>query len=158
MDRTTSQWRISADEKWKISTRTGKSQCLNRAIQGAACAGIGIPKSVTATAMLEDKVPPESFTYLLPGLMRHFMDANSSAGCTGKSSHGVRGPAQSHFESCDIFFYKRWNALGASTAFLITAANWASDIRPESISLGRTGADAFGRMGRAGVSSQVVCR
>src|SRR5213596_1248397 len=57
--------RVSADE-WKKLNEDPQHPLLDRAIQAQLAPG-SVFKIVTATAMLEDKVPPESFTAFCPG-------------------------------------------------------------------------------------------
>jgi len=76
---------------------------LNSRDSGAACAGIGI-QIVTATAMLEDKVPPESFTTFCPGLCDILMDRQFKCWVYGKSSHGVVGLHKAILEVLRHFF------------------------------------------------------
>ena len=57
--------RISPEE-WKKLNDDPLHPLLNRAIQAQLAPG-SIFKIVTATAMLEDKIPPESFTAFCPG-------------------------------------------------------------------------------------------
>src|ERR1700686_976158 len=57
--------RISADQ-WKSLNDDPLHPLLNRAIQAQLAPG-SVFKIVTATAMLEDKVPPESYTAFCPG-------------------------------------------------------------------------------------------
>jgi penicillin-binding protein 2 len=83
---------------------------LNRAIQAQLAPG-SVFKIVTATAMLEDKVPPESFTTFCPGYGT-FYGRQFKCWVYGKSSHGVVGLHKAILESCDIFFYNVGMRLG----------------------------------------------
>src|SRR5437763_13340249 len=57
--------RISGED-WKSLNEDPQHPLLNRAIQAQLAPG-SVFKIVTATAMLEDKVPPENFTTFCPG-------------------------------------------------------------------------------------------
>src|SRR5437899_3486402 len=94
--------RISAEE-WKNLNEDRQKPMLNRAIQAQLAPG-SVFKIVTATAMLEDKVPPESFTTFCPGYAT-FYGRQFKCWVYGKSSHGVVGLHKAILESCDIFFY-----------------------------------------------------
>jgi penicillin-binding protein 2 len=61
--------------------------------------------------MLEDKVPPESFTTFCPGYAT-FYGRQFKCWVYGKSSHGVVGLHKAILESCDIFFYNVGMRLG----------------------------------------------
>src|SRR2546425_1262560 len=101
--------RISAEE-WKNLNEDRKKPMLNRAIQAQLAPG-SVFKIVTATAMLEDKVPPESFTTFCPGYAT-FYGRQFKCWVYGKSSHGVVGLHKAILESCDIFFYNVGMRLG----------------------------------------------
>jgi penicillin-binding protein 2 len=101
--------RISADE-WKNLNEDRQKPMLNRAIQAQLAPG-SVFKIVTATAMLEDKVPPESFTTFCPGYAT-FYGRQFKCWVYGKSSHGVVGLHKAILESCDIFFYNVGMRLG----------------------------------------------
>jgi penicillin-binding protein 2 len=101
--------RISADE-WKNLNDDRQKPMLNRAIQAQLAPG-SVFKIVTATAMLEDKVPPENFTTFCPGYAT-FYGRQFKCWVYGKSSHGVVGLHKAILESCDIFFYNVGMRLG----------------------------------------------
>jgi len=101
--------RISAEE-WKNLNEDRQKPMLNRAIQAQLAPG-SVFKIVTATAMLEDKVPPESFTTFCPGYAT-FYGRQFKCWVYGKSSHGVVGLHKAILESCDIFFYNVGMRLG----------------------------------------------
>jgi len=101
--------RISADE-WKNLNEDRQKPMLNRAIQAQLAPG-SVFKIVTATAMLEDKVPPENFTTFCPGYAT-FYGRQFKCWVYGKSSHGVVGLHKAILESCDIFFYNVGMRLG----------------------------------------------
>jgi len=101
--------RISADD-WKKLNEDPLHPLLNRAIQAQLAPG-SIFKIVTATAMLEDKNPPESFTTFCPGYAT-FYGRQFKCWVYGKSSHGVVGLHKAILESCDIFFYNVGMRLG----------------------------------------------
>ena len=98
--------RIAAEE-WKQLNDDPLHPLLNRAIQAQLAPG-SVFKIVTATAMLEDHVPPESFTTFCPGYGtfygRQFKCWVYSAK-TGPRSHGTTNLHEAILKSCDVFFY-----------------------------------------------------
>jgi len=101
--------RISSDD-WKNLNEDPQKPLLNRAIQAQLAPG-SVFKIITATAMLEDKNPPESFTTFCPGYAT-FYGRQFKCWVYGKSSHGVVGLHKAILESCDIFFYNAGMRLG----------------------------------------------
>jgi penicillin-binding protein 2 len=101
--------RISAED-WKNLNEDPQHPLLNRAIQAQLAPG-SVFKIVTATAMLEDKVPPENFTTFCPGYAT-FYGRQFKCYIYGKGSHGVAGLHKAILESCDIFFYNVGMRLG----------------------------------------------
>src|SRR5207247_275816 len=101
--------RISAND-WKSLNEDPHRPLLNRAIQAQLAPG-SVFKIVTATAMLEDKNPPESFTTFCPGYAT-FYGRQFKCWVYGKSSHCVVGLHKAILESCDIFFYNVGMRLG----------------------------------------------
>ena len=101
--------RISGED-WKKLNDDPEHPLLNRAIQAQLAPG-SVFKIVTATAMLEDKVPPENFTTFCPGYAT-FYGRQFKCWVYGKSSHGVVSLHKAILESCDIFFYNVGMRLG----------------------------------------------
>jgi penicillin-binding protein 2 len=101
--------RISKDE-WKRLNENPLHPLLNRAIQAQLAPG-SVFKIVTATAMLEDKNPPENFTAFCPGYGT-FYGRQFKCWVYGKSSHGVVDLHKAILESCDVFFYNVGMRLG----------------------------------------------
>jgi len=101
--------RISGDD-WKNLNEDPLHPLLNRAIQAQLAPG-SVFKIVTATAMLEDKNPPENFTTFCPGYA-NFYGRQFKCWVYGKSSHGVVSLHKAILESCDIFFYNVGMRLG----------------------------------------------
>jgi penicillin-binding protein 2 len=101
--------RISAKE-WKDLNEDPLHPLLNRAIQAQLAPG-SVFKIVTATAMLEDKNPPENFTAFCPGYGT-FYGRQFKCWVYGKSSHGTVDLKKAIMESCDIFFYNVGMRLG----------------------------------------------
>jgi len=122
--------RISADD-WKNLNEDRQKPLLNRAIQAQLAPG-SVFKIVTATAMLEDKNPPENFTTFCPGYAT-FYRRQFKCWVFGKSSHGVVGLHKAILESCDIFFYNAGMRLGIDRLSYYGASS-ASGARRESIS------------------------
>ena len=101
--------RISGED-WKNLNEDPQHPLLNRAIQAQLAPG-SVFKIVTATAMLEDKNPPETFTTFCPGYAT-FYGRQFKCYIYGKGSHGVAGLHKAILESCDIFFYNVGMRLG----------------------------------------------
>jgi penicillin-binding protein 2 len=101
--------RIPADE-WKRLNEDPEKPLLNRAIQAQLAPG-SVFKIVTATAMLEDKNPPESFTAFCPGYAT-FFNRQYKCWVYGKRSHGYVNLHKAILESCDVFFYNVGLRLG----------------------------------------------
>ncbi|HEY2459797.1 MAG TPA: penicillin-binding protein 2 [Candidatus Acidoferrum sp.] len=105
--------RISKDE-WKKLNDDPLHPLLNRAIQAQLAPG-SVFKIVTATAMLEEHVPQESFTAFCPGYGVFF---GRQYHCwvyyskTGAKSHGVTNLHEAILKSCDVFFYTVGMRLG----------------------------------------------
>ena len=101
--------RISRDE-WKQLNDDPAHPLLNRAIQGQLAPG-SVFKIIMAVAMLEDHVPPESFTAYCPGYAT-FYGRQFKCWVYGKSSHGLVDLHKAIMESCDVFFYNVGQRLG----------------------------------------------
>jgi len=101
--------RISKEE-WAQLNEDPLRPLFNRVIQAQLAPG-SIFKIVTATAMLEDKVPPENFTAFCPGYAT-FYGRQFKCWVYGKSSHGVVDLHKAILESCDVFFYNVGMRLG----------------------------------------------
>jgi penicillin-binding protein 2 len=104
---------VSKDE-WKKLNEDPLHPLLNRAIQAQLAPG-SVFKIVTATAMLEDHVPQESFTTFCPGYGTFY---GRQFKCwiyfakTGAKSHGVTNLHDAILKSCDVFFYTVGMRLG----------------------------------------------
>jgi penicillin-binding protein 2 len=98
--------RIQSDV-WKDLNDDPLRPLLNRAIQAQLAPG-SVFKIVTATAMLEDHVPEESFTTFCPGYGTFF---GRQYHCyifyakSGPKAHGYVGLHDGILKSCDVFFY-----------------------------------------------------
>jgi penicillin-binding protein 2 len=101
--------RVSAED-WKNLNDNEQHPLMNRAIQAQLAPG-SVFKIITATAMLEDKVPPENFTTFCPGYAT-FYGRQFKCWVFGKSSHGTVDLHKAILESCDIFFYNVGMKLG----------------------------------------------
>ncbi len=99
-----------SNEIWKGLNDDPLHPMLNRAIQAQLAPG-SVFKIITATAMLEDKVPPESYTAFCPGYAT-FYGRQFKCWVYGKSSHGVVNFRKAILDSCDIFFYNVGMKLG----------------------------------------------
>ncbi len=105
--------RVTAEE-WNKLNESTEHPLMNRAIQAQLAPG-SVFKIVTATAMLEDKVPPESFTTFCPGYGTFY---GRQFKCwvyyakSGPTSHGVTNLHEAILKSCDVFFYNVGMRLG----------------------------------------------
>src|SRR5260370_29376719 len=106
--------RISADD-WKNLNEDPQKPLLNRAIQAQLAPG-SVFKIVTATAMLEDKNPPENFTTFCPGYAT-FYRRQFKCYIYGKGSHGVAGLPQNILLILPIFFFHLAMALCTDPPF-----------------------------------------
>jgi penicillin-binding protein 2 len=97
-------------EEWRKLNEDPLHPLLNRAIQAQLAPG-SVFKIVTATAMLEDKNPPESYTSYCPGYGT-FYGRQFKCWVFGKSSHGTVDVRKAIMESCDVFFYNVGMRLG----------------------------------------------
>jgi penicillin-binding protein 2 len=95
---------------WRRLNEDPLRPLLNRATQAQLAPG-SVFKIITATAMLEDKVPPESFRAFCPGYGT-FYGRQFKCWVYGKSSHGVVDLHKAILESCDVFFYNVGMRLG----------------------------------------------
>jgi penicillin-binding protein 2 len=105
--------RISNDN-WKQLNEDPLRPLLNRAIQAQLAPG-SVFKIVTATAMLEDRNPPESFTTFCPGYGTFYgrqFKCWVYSSKKGPTSHGVMNLHQAILHSCDVFFYAAGQRLG----------------------------------------------
>jgi penicillin-binding protein 2 len=101
-------------EEWKRLNDDPLHPLLNRAIQAQLAPG-SIFKIVTATAMLEDRVPPESFTAFCPGYGTFYgrqFKCWVYSSKKGPRSHGVVDLHEAILKSCDVFFYNVGMRLG----------------------------------------------
>jgi penicillin-binding protein 2 len=105
--------RVSSEE-WKRLNEDPLHPLLNRVIQAQLAPG-SVFKIVTATAMLEDHNPPESFSTFCPGYGTFY---GRQFKCwvyfskKGPTSHGVLNLHQAILHSCDVFFYTAGMRLG----------------------------------------------
>ena len=97
-------------EEWRKLNEDPLHPLLNRVIQAQLAPG-SVFKIVTATAMLEDKNPPENFTSFCPGYGT-FYGRQFKCWVYGKSSHGTVDVRKAIMESCDVFFYNVGMRLG----------------------------------------------
>jgi penicillin-binding protein 2 len=105
--------RIQADV-WKQLNDDPLHPLLNRAIQAQLAPG-SVFKIVTATAMLEDHNPPESFATFCPGYGTFYgrqFKCWVYSSKKGPTSHGTTHLHEAILKSCDIFFYTVGMRLG----------------------------------------------
>jgi penicillin-binding protein 2 len=101
--------RIPAED-WKRLNDDPAKPLLNRAIQAQLAPG-SVFKVIMSVAMLEDKVPPESFTTYCPGYAT-FYKRQFKCWVFGKSAHGEVSLHKAIVQSCDVFFYNVGQRLG----------------------------------------------
>jgi penicillin-binding protein 2 len=100
-----------SNEEWKQLNDDPAKPLLNRAIQAQLAPG-SVFKIIMATAMLEDKVPPASFTAFCPAYAM-FYGRQFKCHVFGKTSgHGTVDLHQAIIQSCDVFFYNVGQRLG----------------------------------------------
>jgi penicillin-binding protein 2 len=100
-----------SNEEWKQLNDDPATPLLNRAIQAQLAPG-SVFKIIMATAMLEDKVPPASFTAFCPAYAV-FYGRQFKCHVFGKTSgHGTVDLHQAIIQSCDVFFYNVGQRLG----------------------------------------------
>ena len=94
--------RVSKEEWQRLNTDPDRP-LLNRVTQAQLAPG-SVFKIVMATAMLEEKVPPENFTTFCPGYAT-FYGRQFKCWVYGKAGHGVMDVHNAIVHSCDVFFY-----------------------------------------------------
>ena len=94
--------RVSKEE-WQRLNSDDDRPLLNRVTQAQLAPG-SVFKIVMATAMLESKVPPESFTAFCPG-SANFYGRQFKCWVFGKGGHGTVDVHNAIVHSCDVFFY-----------------------------------------------------
>jgi len=104
--------RISKEEWQRLNDDPGKP-LLNRVTQAQLAPG-SVFKVIMATAMLESKTPPESFTAFCPGYGM-FYGQMHKCWVYGKSSHGTVSLHEAIVRSCDVFFYNVGMRMGIGT-------------------------------------------
>jgi penicillin-binding protein 2 len=99
--------RIPAAE-WQSLNADPRTPLLNRAIQGQLAPG-SVFKIVMATAMLESKLLPETFTAFCPG---HATFYGRTFHCWRPAGHGTVDLHKAIVDSCDVFFYTVGQRIG----------------------------------------------
>lgn len=105
--------RISKEE-WKQLNEDPLRPLFNRAVQAQLAPG-SVFKIVTATAMLEDHNPPESFATFCPGYGTFYgrqFKCWVYSSRKGPTSHGTLTLHDAILKSCDVFFYNAGMKLG----------------------------------------------
>jgi penicillin-binding protein 2 len=105
--------RISKEE-WKQLNEDPLRPLFNRAVQAQLAPG-SVFKIVTATAMLEDHNPPESFTTFCPGYGTFYgrqFKCYVYFAKKGPKAHGTTNLHEAILKSCDVFFYNAGMKLG----------------------------------------------
>jgi len=105
--------RISKDE-WRQLNEDPLRPLFNRAVQAQLAPG-SVFKIVTATAMLEDHNPPESFATYCPGYGTFYgrqFKCWVYSSRKGPTSHGTLTLHDAMLKSCDVFFYTAGMKLG----------------------------------------------
>ena len=145
--------RVSKEEWLRLNTDPDRP-LLNRVTQAQLAPG-SVFKIVMATAMLEEKVPPESFTAFCPGYAT-FYGRQFKCWVYGKAGHGVMDVHNAIVHSCDVFFYNIGMRMGIDRISKYAKMLGFGAKTGIDLALGRTGAGAIGRVGTAGVSPQMV--
>ncbi len=101
--------RVSKEE-WQRLNEDEDHPLMNRVTQAQLAPG-SVFKIVMATAMLETKVPPQSFTAFCPGYAT-FYGRMFKCHIFGKGGHGEVGIHSAIVHSCDVFFYNVGMRLG----------------------------------------------
>ena len=104
--------RVSKEEWQRLNEDPGKP-LLNRVTQAQLAPG-SVFKIIMATAMLESKTPPESFTAFCPGY-GVFYGQMHKCWVYGKKSHGIVNLHEAIVQSCDVFFYNVGMRMGIDT-------------------------------------------
>jgi penicillin-binding protein 2 len=104
--------RVSKEE-WQRLNEDQDRPLLNRVTQAQLAPG-SVFKIVMATAMLESKTPPESFTAFCPGYA-NFYGRTFKCWVYGKGSHGPVNLHSAIVHSCDVFFYNVGMRMGIGT-------------------------------------------
>ncbi len=101
-------------EEWKRLNEDPLHPLLNRVTQAQLAPG-SIFKIIDGVAMLEDKIPPESFTTFCPGYATFYgrqFKCWVYSSKTGVRAHGVTNLHDAILKSCDVFFYTIGMKLG----------------------------------------------
>ncbi len=94
--------------EWQSLNTDPRTPLLNRAIQGQLAPG-SVFKIVMATAMLESKLLPETFTAFCPG---HASFYGRTFHCWRPAGHGTVDLHKAIVDSCDVFFYTVGQRIG----------------------------------------------
>ena len=98
---------------WDALNKDPDTPLLNRVIQAQLAPG-SVFKIVLATAMLETKTIPETFTIFCPGYA-DFYGRMFKCHVFGKGGHGQVDFHKAIVQSCDIYFYNVGKRLGIDT-------------------------------------------
>ncbi len=104
--------RVSKEE-WQRLNEDPDHPLMNRVTQAQLAPG-SVFKIVMATAMLESKTPPQSFTAFCPGYA-NFYGRMFKCHIYGKGGHGVVNLHSAIIHSCDVFFYNIGMRMGIDT-------------------------------------------
>jgi penicillin-binding protein 2 len=104
--------RISKEE-WQALNEDPDHPLMNRVTQAQLAPG-SVFKIIMATAMLESKTPPQSFTAFCPGYA-NFYGRMFKCHIYGKGGHGVVNLHSAIIHSCDVFFYNVGMRMGIET-------------------------------------------
>ena len=145
--------RIPQDEWQKLNTDK-HTPLLNRAIQAQLAPG-SVFKIVMATAMMDSKLIPESYSVYCPG---HANFYGREFHCWRPQGHGEVELHRAIVDSCDIFFYNVGKMLGIDKISYYGSGLGLGRRTGVDLPSEEPGPDAFGRMGRARLSPQMVRR
>ena len=100
-------------EQWQHLNEDPDHPLMNRGTQAQLAPGSTF-KIIMATAMLESKSVPESFTAFCPGYA-NFYGRQFKCWVYGKGSHGAVSLHGAIVHSCDVFFYNVGQRMGIDT-------------------------------------------
>jgi len=101
--------RVSKQE-WQRLNTDANHPLMNRVIQAQLAPG-SVFKIMMSTAMLQEKVPPESFTVFCPGYATWY-GRMFKCDSYGKGGHGTVDLRRAIIHSCNVFFYAVGQRMG----------------------------------------------
>ena len=145
--------RVSKEE-WQRLNEDPDHPLMNRVIQAQLAPG-SVFKIVMATAMLQEKMPAESFTAFCPGYAV-FYGRQFKCHIYGKGGHGVVNLHSAIIHSCDIFFYNIGMRMGIDRISKYAKMLGLGSKNRRRFACGRERACAFRRVGAARIPPEMV--